>query len=156
SSLRASNLIPYIAVGLSNFGLIKYLVGELAKNKAKKFESLKEFMPNAKSEDWQLLNAGQRAQVIKKDAKKGGVLQFGTEVISSADGSISGLLGASPGASTAVHVMLQVLERSFPVQFKQGQSKLQEIIPSLGSSLNGDREAARRSLARTAEILKLK
>lgn len=156
SSLRPSNLIPYISVGLSNFGLIKYLVGELAKNKAKKFESLKEFMPTAKSQDWQLLNAGQRAQVIKKDAKKGGVLQFGTEVIASADGSISGLLGASPGASTAVHVMLQVLERSFPAEFKQGQSKLQEIIPSLGSSLNGDREAARRSLARTAEILKLK
>ncbi len=155
-SLRPANLIPYIAVGLGNFPLIKYLVGELVKSKAKKFESLLEFMPEAKAEDWRLLDAGQRAQVIKKDRKKGGVLQFGTEVITSADGSISGLLGASPGASTAVFVMLQVLERSFAHEFDGWRSKLSTIIPSFGTKLSADPKIAAASLAATAKTLKIK
>ncbi len=153
ASLRPANLIPYISVALSNFGLIKYLIGELLKTKSKKFESLQEFVPNAKAKDWQLLNAGQRAQVIKKDAAKGGVLQFGTEVITSADGSISGLLGASPGASTAVYVMLQVLERSFAKEFKKWSKDLKVIIPSFGTKLSADPVKAAESLATTAKIL---
>ena len=156
STLRPANLVPYLAVALGNFPLIKYLVGELAKSKDKKFESLLEFMPEAKPEDWRLLNAGQRAQVIKKDRKKGGILQFGTEVVTSADGSISGLLGASPGASTAVHVMLQVLERSFADEFDGWQTKLKQIIPSHGTKLSADPVIASASLAATAKTLKIK
>jgi malate dehydrogenase (quinone) len=155
ASLRPANLIPYISVGLGNFPLIKYLVGELVKSKEKKFESLLEFMPEAKPEDWRLLDAGQRAQVIKKDRKMGGVLQFGTEVVTSADGSISGLLGASPGASTAVFVMLQVLERSFAGEFEGWQSKLKQIIPSFGTKLSADPTKAAASLASTAKTLKI-
>ena len=156
ASLRFSNLIPYLAVGLGNFSLIKYLVGELVKTKKKKFDSLLEFMPTAEAEDWELLNAGQRAQVIKKDTRKGGVLQFGTEVITSHDGSISGLLGASPGASTAVHVMLQVLERSFTKEFLVWKKKLVEVIPSYGTKLSDDPAKATASLEETARILKIK
>jgi malate dehydrogenase (quinone) len=156
ATLRPANLVPYLAVALGNFPLIQYLVGELAKSKDKKFESLLEFMPEAKPEDWRLLSAGQRAQVIKKDRKKGGVLQFGTEVVTSADGSISGLLGASPGASTAVHVMLQVLERSFASEFDSWQEKLQQIIPSFGTKLSADPAKAAASLAATAKTLKIK
>ncbi|MEY3845976.1 MAG: hypothetical protein RJA66_243 [Actinomycetota bacterium] len=156
ATLRPANLVPYLAVALGNFPLIQYLVGELAKSKDKKFESLLEFMPEAKPEDWRLLSAGQRAQVIKKDRKKGGVLQFGTEVVTSADGSISGLLGASPGASTAVHVMLQVLERSFASEFESWQEKLQQIIPSFGTKLSADPAKAAASLAATAKTLKIK
>lgn len=156
ATLRPANLVPYLAVALGNFPLIKYLVGELAKSKDKKFESLLEFMPEAKPEDWRLLNAGQRAQVIKKDRKKGGILQFGTEVVTSADGSISGLLGASPGASTAVYVMLQVLERSFANEIDGWQAKLKQIIPSHGSKLSADPAAAAASLAATAKTLKIK
>ena len=156
ATLRPANLVPYLAVALGNFPLIKYLVGELAKSKDKKFASLLEFMPEAKPEDWRLLNAGQRAQVIKKDRKKGGILQFGTEVVTSADGSISGLLGASPGASTAVYVMLQVLERSFANEFDGWQAKLKQIIPSHGSKLSADPAAAAASLAATAKTLKIK
>lgn len=155
SSLRPANLIPYLAVGASNIPLIKYLIGELAKNKAKKFASLKEFIPTALAEDWELLNAGQRAQVIKKDARKGGVLQFGTEVITSRDGTISGLLGASPGASVAVHVMLEVIKRCFPAEFTSWQHKLKELIPSYGTKLNDDAERAAENLSRTARILHL-
>ncbi len=155
ASLRPANLIPYLSVGLGNFPLIKYLIGELVKSKEKKFESLLEFMPEAKPEDWRLLNAGQRAQVIKKDRKKGGVLQFGTEVVTSADGSISGLLGASPGASTAVFVMLQVLERSFAADFDGWKGKLKQIIPSFGTKLSADPNVAAASLASTAKTLKI-
>jgi len=154
-SLRPSNLIPYIAVGLSNFGLIKYLVGELLKSKSRKFESLLEFMPTAQPGDWQLLNAGQRAQIIKKDAAKGGVLQFGTEIITSADGSISGLLGASPGASTAVYAMLEVLKKSFGKEFAAWEPRLKEVMPSFGVKLNDDPKAAAASLAATAKALKI-
>ena len=156
ASLRPANLIPYLAVGLGNFPLIKYLVGELVKSKAKKFESLLEFMPEAKPDDWRLLNAGQRAQVIKKDRKKGGVLQFGTEVVTSTDGSVSGLLGASPGASTAVFVMLQVLERSFQSEFDAWVPKLKQIIPSFGTKLSTDPKVAAASLAATAKTLHIK
>ena len=155
-SLRPSNLIPYLAVGLTNFSLIKYLVGELLKTKSKKFAALQEFMPTAKAEDWELLNAGQRAQVIKKDAKLGGSLQFGTEVITSADGSISGLLGASPGASTAVPIMVEVLKKGFPAEFAGWQENLKQLIPHLDVQLSADPKLAAKVVADTAKVLKLK
>ncbi len=98
SQVRPHNLLPMLQVAVKNPDLITYLVGELLKNHAKKVDSLRTFMPTAKDEDWTLIDAGQRAQVMKKDPKKGGILQFGTEVVSSADGSIAGLLGASPGS----------------------------------------------------------
>lgn len=156
SSLRPGNIIPYLAVGLSNLGLIKYLVGELLKTKSRKFASLKEFVPTARIEDWELLDAGQRAQIIKKDAKAGGVLQFGTEIITSADGSISGLLGASPGASTAVYAMLQVLKSAFKDDYSAWEKELKKLMPELGRELNSDPKLAQASLARTAKTLKLK
>lgn len=154
-SVRFANIIPYLSVAVSNLGLIKYLVTEVTKSKKKKFESLQDFVPNANPADWELIVAGQRAQVIKKDAKKGGVLQFGTEVVSSADGSISGLLGASPGASTAVHIMLEVLQKCFPNDFKSWEKDLKKMIPSYGTELNKDAKAAKASLAATAKALKL-
>ena len=155
-SIRISNILPYLAVGLSSFGLIRYLIGELLKSRNKKFESLLDFMPTAKLEDWQLLDAGQRAQVIKKDAKKLGILQFGTEVVASADGSIAGLLGASPGASTAVYAMLNVISTTKPKLIEANLEKLRRMIPSYGKQLNSDPVAAAESLRRTAKILKLK
>jgi malate dehydrogenase (quinone) len=154
-SIRPANVIPYLAVAVGNFGLVKYLVGELLKSKSRKFESLLDFMPTAKAQDWELLNAGQRAQIIKKDAAKGGVLQFGTEIITSADGSISGLLGASPGASTAVYAMLEVLRSAFKSEFASWEPRIKEIMPSFGTSLNADAKAASAALAATAKTLKL-
>ncbi|MFM6971409.1 MAG: malate:quinone oxidoreductase, partial [Rhodoluna sp.] len=155
TSLRFANLVPYISVGLRSFSLIKYFIGELIKSRKSKFASLKAFMPSARFEDWELLNAGQRAQVIKKDKRKGGTLQFGTEVVTSRDGSLSGLLGASPGASVAVHVMLEVLRQSFPAKFESWKPRLTEMIPSFGTKLSSDPETAAANLARTARILKL-
>jgi malate dehydrogenase (quinone) len=154
-SLRLGNIIPYLSVAFSNLGLIKYLVTEVTKTEKKKFASLQDFVPEANSDDWELIVAGQRAQVIKKDAKKGGVLQFGTEVVSSADGSIAGLLGASPGASTGAHIMIEVLKKGFPTEFKTWEKSLKTMIPSYGNELNKDAKAAKASLAATAKTLKL-
>jgi malate dehydrogenase (quinone) len=155
-SIRFANIIPYLSVAVSNLGLIKYLVSEVTKSKKKKFESLQDFVPNANSNDWELIVAGQRAQVIKKDAQKGGILQFGTEVVSSADGSIAGLLGASPGASTGAHIMIEVLKKAYPTEFKSWEKELKKMIPSYGTDLNRDAKAAKTSLAATAKALKLK
>jgi len=155
-AIRLANIRPYLSVALKNVSLIKYLVGELAKSKQKQFESLREFMPTAKPEDWKLIVAGQRAQVIKRDQNGNGALQFGTEVVTSADGSIAGLLGASPGASTSVHIMLEVLQKSFPKKYAGWQKELKKLIPSLGSELNADPSLAKKVLASTAKTLKLK
>ncbi|MFF2493298.1 malate:quinone oxidoreductase [Agromyces sp. NPDC058064] len=154
-SIRLHNLGPMIQVGLKNFDLVKYLVGELMANREKKMKALREFMPTAKTEDWELITAGQRVQVMKKDPEKGGILQFGTEVITGADGTIAGLLGASPGASTAAPIMLDVLSRCFPDRMADWEPKLREMIPSYGTELSADPVAAEASLKATAEVLGL-
>src|SRR5699024_2713823 len=116
--------------------LTKYLVQQLMLSKDKRMEELREFIPGAQSEDWDFIVAGQRVQVIKDtDAGGKGTLQFGTEVITSEDGSVAALLGASPGASTAVQVMLDVLERCFPEHIEAWEPKIKEMIPSFGKKL---------------------
>ncbi|MFE1664210.1 malate:quinone oxidoreductase [Microbacterium sp. P02] len=155
SQVRPHNIGPMLKVAVDNPSLITYLVGELLKNHAKKVDSLRIFMPTAKAEDWELLQAGQRAQVMKKDPKKGGVLQFGTEVVTSEDGSIAGLLGASPGASTAVSIMLGLLKTCFPDQISSWEPRLRDLIPSYGQTLNPRPEVASEVLAETADALAL-
>jgi malate dehydrogenase (quinone) len=155
AGVRGSNIGPYLSVAKDNMVLLKYLIGQLLLTKKGKFAELRKFMPSAKPEDWELIVAGQRAQVIKKDPKKGGVLQFGTEVIAHQDGTIVGLLGASPGASTAVPIMLDVLQRCFPSEFAQWQEQFRALIPTLGQSLDADPELARATMARTAQVLGL-
>ncbi|MGB4136199.1 MAG: malate dehydrogenase (quinone) [Microbacterium sp.] len=153
--VRPHNLWPMLRVAFANPDLITYLVGELLKTHAKKVDSLRVFMPTAKDEDWEIIQAGQRAQVMKKDAQKGGVLQFGTEVVASADGSITGLLGASPGASTAVPIMLGLLKRCFPEQYTGWEPALRELIPTVGETLNDDPKAAEASMKATASALSI-
>jgi malate dehydrogenase (quinone) len=153
--VRPGNLWPMLKVAWDNPSLISYLVGELLKNHKKKVDSLRVFMPTAKDEDWELLQAGQRAQVMKKDPEKGGILQFGTEVVTGADGTIAGLLGASPGASTAVSIMLGLLKTCFPDRIDAWEPRLRELIPSYGDTLNARPEVARETLDETAEALAL-
>jgi malate dehydrogenase (quinone) len=154
-SVRPKNLIPYLSVALKNFDLVVYLLKEVTKSKKKKLESLREFVPNAKQEDWTYYEAGQRAQVIKP-VKGGGVLQFGTEVIASKDGTIAGLLGASPGASVSVSVMLDVMHRMFAGEFATFEPSLREMIPGYGQNLNTKPALAKRILTQTAKTLKLR
>ncbi|MHA7269748.1 malate:quinone oxidoreductase [Arthrobacter sp. HLT1-20] len=156
-SIRPNNIIPMLAVGKDNLDLVKYLVGEVTKSRGGKVTALHEYFPEAEGKDWELITAGQRVQIIKKDAKKGGVLQFGTEVITAADGTISALLGASPGASTAVPIMLELLQRCFPRKFKlEWQDSLRGMMPTYGTKLNDDADLFEKSLAATAASLQLK
>lgn len=155
ATIRPHNLVPMIAAGASNLALVKYLIGQLVARKSTKFKALQEFMPKADPKDWYMITAGQRVQVIKKDAKKGGVLQFGTEVITSADGSIAGLLGASPGASTAVPIMLDVLERCFPDRIAEWTPTLKKMVPTWGKKLSDDPKLAKKVLASTLKALEI-
>ncbi len=155
SQVRASNLWPMLKVAIDNPSLITYLVGELLKSHKDKVESLRVFVPTAEDADWELIDAGQRAQVMKKDPKKGGILQFGTEVVAASDGSIAGLLGASPGASTAVSIMLGLLRTCFPDRIAGWEPQLRELIPSYGETLNTDPAKATASTTETARVLNI-
>ncbi|WP_349903367.1 malate:quinone oxidoreductase [Parafrigoribacterium humi] len=155
ATIRLHNIIPMIVAGASNLSLVRYLIGQLAARKSTKFKELLAFMPNADPKDWYRITAGQRVQVIKKDPKKGGVLQFGTEVVSSADGSIAGLLGASPGASTAVPIMLDVLKRCFPDRIEGWRPQLETMIPSYGKQLAPEPKFAQKTIAATRKALNL-
>ena len=135
-SIKISNIWAMIKAGLNNMSLNKYLIKEVTASFDKKFAELKEFYPDAKKEDWELITAGQRVQIIKKDKQKGGVLQFGTEVITSADGSIAALLGASPGASTSVSIMIELIEKCFMLMdSEEWIEKMHQMIPSYKQSL---------------------
>lgn len=137
-SLRWHNLGTMIGVGLTNLDLIKYLVTEVLATRAKRLAALREYFPKATADDWRLITAGQRVQIMKRDAKGKPTLQLGTEVVASADGSIAGLLGASPGASTAVPIMLGLLQRCFPDRIEGWAPTLRGLIPSYGRTLADD------------------
>ena len=155
ASLRLHNLIPMLAVAKDNFDLVTYLGGQLLASKKAKFAQLKEFFPEADEADWRLITAGQRVQVMKKDPKKGGILQMGTEVVTKADGTIAGLLGASPGASVAVPVMIDLLTRCFPSRKDEWEERLKQLIPTYGQKINDSAELAQRVLNGTSKTLGL-
>lgn len=154
TSIRPGNLLPMLSIAPQEFGLLKYLIGELAASPADRIRTLSEFVPRASGRDWELITAGQRVQVIRKTGV-GGKLEFGTAVVAASDGTISGLLGASPGASTAVPAMLSVLEQCFPTEYAGWSSKLSEIIPSFGKKLSDDRDLYHRVWDWTNKSLKL-
>jgi len=131
------------------------LIKQVMLSKEKRMEELRQFVPNARGEDWDLLVAGQRVQIIKDTAAGRGTLQFGTEVISAADGSIAALLGASPGASTAVSVMLEVMRRCFPQHMQAWEPKIKAMIPSYGQSLANDPALIREIQGSSARALGL-
>ncbi|TYQ14246.1 UNVERIFIED_ORG: malate dehydrogenase (quinone) [Gordonia westfalica J30] len=154
ASIKPGNLLPMVSIAPQEFGLLKYLISELAANKADRVDTLSEFVPRALGADWELITAGQRVQVIRKTGV-GGKLEFGTAVVTSEDGTMSGLLGASPGASTAVPAMLSVLEKCFPAEYAGWSPKLTEIIPSFGQKLNGNRGLYRQVWDWTNKSLRL-
>ncbi|MBF9254596.1 malate:quinone oxidoreductase [Pontibacter sp. 172403-2] len=157
-SIKFSNIVPMIEAGLDNLKLTKYLIDQVRQSADDRMEALRVFVPKAVKADWKLEVAGQRVQIIKEDPKEGGVLEFGTEVVSSADGTMSALLGASPGASTSVSIMLGLLQRCFKerVNTPEWQQKLKEMIPSYGQSLAGNPMLCDEIRAYTSETLGLK
>lgn len=156
-SLKLGNLKPMLTVGMTSMDLTRYLISEVMQSHSSRVEALRRFFPDAKEEDWTLSSAGQRVQIIKKDKEKGGKLEFGTEVISSADGTLAALLGASPGASTAVQTMVSIAENCFSEKMAtpEWQSKMKEMIPSYGESLIEDAELLKRVRQHTLSTLEL-
>ena len=156
-SITLDNILPMVGAGLHNLGLTKYLIQQVRMNLEDKVETLREFVPEANLEDWELAVAGQRVQVIRKDEDEGGVLEFGTEVVTAKDGTIAALLGASPGASTSVSIMLELLTDCFPEQMKSAawQAKLKAMIPSFGMHLADDEVLTKEIRANTSRVLEL-
>lgn len=138
ASIDFSNLFPMMAAGWHNLPLTRYLIQQVAQSQEDRMAALREYFPGAKNEDWELAIAGQRVQVIKKDDKEIGVLEFGTELVCCGDGSLAALLGASPGASTAVTAMLDVLKKCFPEQMASAawKQKLKKMTPSYAMKPN--------------------
>ncbi len=156
-SIELDNIKPMLYAGWHNFPLTKYLIEQVMQSDEKRIEALQDYFPNAKMEDWELLDAGQRVQVIKKDEEHGGTLEFGTEIITSSDGTLACLLGASPGASTAVSAMIEVLNKCFKEKINEvaWQTKLKEMIPSFGIHLNDNQELLNQIRTKTSKLLKL-
>jgi malate dehydrogenase (quinone) len=156
-SICLDNAIPMIFAGMKNMPLTKYLIEQVRQTPEQRLAALEEYVPVTKLGDWELKEAGQRVQVIKKDKKEGGILEFGTEVVVSEDGTVAALLGASPGASTAAAVMLGILPKCFKKlsQAQSWQDKLKEMVPSFGQSLSQNEKLLKESRQRTASILGL-
>lgn len=157
SATTTHNVMPMAHVGVDNFDLVKYLIGQVMLSDEDRFNALKEYFPEAKQSDWKLWQAGQRVQIVKKDADKGGVLKLGTEIVTDQQKTIAALLGASPGASTAAPIMLNVIEKLFPQQVKtpQWQARIKQVVPSYGQKLNNDPALAQQVWDHTAEVLML-
>jgi malate dehydrogenase (quinone) len=155
-SVKTDNILAMLAAGRDNIDLTRYLIGQVLQSPKDRLEVLKGFVPTAKRSDWRLEVAGQRVQIIKKDPVRGGILQFGTEVVTSADGSIAALLGASPGASTSVSIMLNLMQRCFEEAGTAAwQTKLKAMIPSFGESLAKDESLSNQVIPRTTRVLQL-
>ncbi|MET4160285.1 malate dehydrogenase (quinone) [Marinobacterium sp. MBR-111] len=156
-SIRPSNLAPMMSVAMHNMDLTRYLISEVRQSHRSRVESLRNFFPDAKEEDWELSYAGQRVQIIKPGTERAGKLEFGTEVITSADGSLAALLGASPGASTAVSAMLSIVERCFAERMKEEswKQKITELVPSYGQNLTENTELLLQVRKRTLSVLEL-
>ena len=156
-SVHASNLKPMLAAGWHNLDLTKYLIGQVLQSPSDRVGTLRDFVPTAKLEDWDLEIAGQRVQIIKKDPVQGGKLEFGTEMVAARDGSLAALLGASPGASTCAATMVFLIRSCFPDQAKTEawQAKLQRMVPSLGKDLTKDADVLKTVRDRNDAVLGL-
>ncbi|WP_196893778.1 malate:quinone oxidoreductase [Aureivirga marina] len=157
SSIQFDNIMSIIGAGLHNVALTEYLIKQVRQTPEDRFKALLEYVPEAKMEDWELVMAGQRVQIIKKDSKQGGILEFGTEVVHHDDKTIAALLGASPGASTSVSIILEVIQTCFDEKMKTEawQKKMKEMIPTFGQKLSENKKLCHETRKRTHKILKL-
>ena len=156
-SISTGNMVSMLGAGAHNVDLTRYLIGQVLQSQEDRVNALREFVPTARGEDWRLEIAGQRVQIIKSHPQIGGVLEFGTELVRSRDGSIAALLGASPGASTAVSAMLDLVARGIPGMPAEQRSAdaVRALVPSYALSLNSDQTLLARVLDRTRTLLEL-
>jgi malate dehydrogenase (quinone) len=136
-SIKFDNIGSLVKVGLYNLPLVRYLIQQGTQSMNKRMEVLRDFYPEARNEDWRLIDAGIRVQAIKKEDGQAGIVHYGTEVVTDAERSISALLGASPGASVSVHVMLEVIRKCFSslLESESGRGRMKEMIPSFDEDL---------------------
>jgi len=157
-SLRHHNILPMLAVARDNMDLTRYLIGQVMQSQNQRLAALREYYPLAVGDDWELAQAGQRVQIIKGDARRGGRLEFGTEVVVAADGSLAALLGASPGASTAAETMLEIIHRCFPgdAATKGFRANLSKVVPSWGKDVGTTPELLKSVRDRVDSVLGLR
>lgn len=155
-SIRPDNISSYLGVAAQEFALTKYLVSEVMKDFDDRLETLREYIPEAEGKDWETVVAGQRVQVIKPAGfPRFGSLEFGTTLINNSEGSIAGLLGASPGASIAPAAMIELLERCFGDRMIDWADKLKEMFPSYGQKLSENTSLYNKMWDYTQESLQL-
>jgi len=155
-SVNSNNLKPILSAGIQNSQLTNYLIKEALKNKSQRMRSLLDYYPAARDADWKIVKAGQRVQIIKQGKNGRGSLEFGTEIVCAQDGSLAALLGASPGASTSVNAMLNLIQHCFPqMQTRQWQKRIHTMIPSFGKSLIEDGKLLKRVRSNNLHVLKL-
>lgn len=156
-SIKWDNIPSMWGAFWHNLDLIKYLIKQVEMDHEDRMDELRDFIIEANSEDWTLKVAGQRVQIIKRDNEKGGTLEFGTDVVHSKDGSISALLGASPGASTAVDIMLKVLQNAFPEKMDSSnwRNSLDKMIPFWNEKANSDEKRFKTVQKKCSRLLKL-
>lgn len=155
ASFKPGNLLTMHIAGLKNIPLTHYLIKQALLTKEQRMSDLRDFIPEAKSEDWDVIIAGQRVQIIKDLPNARGSLCFGTEVITNEERSVAALLGASPGASTSVDAMLSVIEKCFGEKLPKWQAKLQEMLPSYGKALRDEPELLKASQTKIMRLLNI-
>jgi malate dehydrogenase (quinone) len=155
TSVKPDNLPTMLTVARDEMPLTLYLVQQVLQKHISRIEVLKDFIPEAKGEDWELIHAGQRVQTMKRTKRKRGELEFGTQVVAAHDGTIAGLMGASPGASTAVSIMLEIVEQCFPADYAAWKPRLEEMIPSHGVDLMENTKLLGEITESTMKTLKL-
>jgi malate dehydrogenase (quinone) len=156
-SIKWKNIPAMWGVFWHNIPLTKYLLDQVRMGHEDRMKELQNFIKNAKSEDWKLKVAGQRVQIIKRDREEGGILEFGTEVVHSKDGRITALLGASPGASVAVDIMIDLLHFAYPEKAKTAlwQKKFAEMVPFWNKPMEDSPEEFKVIRRRCSEVLQI-
>mmetsp|Transcript_82104 Transcript_82104/g.145559 ORF Transcript_82104/g.145559 Transcript_82104/m.145559 type:complete len:566 (+) Transcript_82104:69-1766(+) len=154
---KPHNIMPLATAGLKNLDLGVFLLRQMTTSYPQRFEEIKEYYPKADPDDWTFVPAAVRAQIIKRDGKSKicGALQFGTEVISNDSGTLAGLMGASPGASTVVQIALDVLRRCYKDVFPTWEADIKKMIPSFGTKLNENPAMVKKVYEDTAKVLLL-
>ena len=144
-SVKPHNLMTLLKIAATNFPLMKYLMQQGTQSMADRMKVMHIFYPNAQAKDWKLVDGGIRVQAIKKTDGEAGIVHFGTEVLTSADKSMSALLGASPGASVSVNIVMAIIKTSFPhlLSGEEGKKRIEAIIPTYGTDYRAADKAAR-------------
>jgi len=158
-SVKPHNIATLLKIGATNLDLVKYLVQQGTQSMNNRMEVLHVFYPAAKKEDWKLIDAGIRVQAIKKTDGQAGIVHYGTEVITNEDRTLSALLGASPGASVSVHIVLEVIQKCLPhlLESAEGKARMKAMIPTYDVDIKKPENALyfREQSRRASQLLQL-